>query len=74
MKPRSLKFVTNKIKAEQKDPEIVFSSRGIELSPLAAGALGLQRLGRDGQDELDVRLDLACVQTAIEQSIMRSSA
>jgi hypothetical protein len=74
VKARGFEFVAYESKVEQKDPEVVFGSRGIELAPLAAGALGLQRFGREGQDELDVRLDLASMESAIEASIMRSSA
>src|SRR5690606_7738368 len=74
VEPRGFELVTYEPKAEQKDPEIVLGGRRIELAPLAAGALGLQCLVREGQDELDVCLDLACVQSAIEGAVLNCSA
>lgn len=71
MLPGSGELIPDQPKAQQPGVERVFLIGGLGLPP--AGACLVQRLGGDGKAELDISLDLACMERPVEQAELHSA-
>src|SRR5690554_7202472 len=63
-------LVADEGELQEEDPEVVLGGGGVEVAALAAARAGVDRLGAQGQGELDVGLHLAGVQGALEPAVL----
>ena len=70
VQPRRLELVADQAELQEEDPEVVLGGGGVEVAPPAAAGAGVDRLGAQGQRELDVGLHLAGVQGALEPAVL----
>jgi hypothetical protein len=63
---RGLEFVADESEAKHHDPEVVLGGGRIEVAALARGGLGGERVGREGEHQLDVGLHLARVSVPLK--------
>lgn len=61
-----LELVADQAEVEQEDPEVVLGALGIEIPLAAGGCPTVERLGGDGEAELQVGLDPPRVEGRLE--------